>query len=212
MLLHDGELSFEILRAYLNVPGNFAWLVRCSAVCKQWRVAVRDALSARYVTTHDCYQDKTLDDIHAQDSEEGLLEWLYMTRPTQAELLRLGGAAFSAIRKLPFFKFSNEDIVAAMMGRYVHCIHTSTTARKHSAQLKEQAPACFSFCYFSAHFTATTTTHLCTYTYTYMCRHPYTYTYPFTAARLIAVSRGGLIAGHVDRMAISLMTALLKTL
>lgn len=91
---------------------NFVWLVRCSAVCKQWRVAVRDALSARYVTKHRCYQDKTLDDIHAEDSKEGLLEWLY-----EQSCCCGGGAAFSAIRRPPFFTFSNQDLVAAMIGR-----------------------------------------------------------------------------------------------
>jgi hypothetical protein len=44
-------------------------------------------------------------------------EWLNMTRPTRAELLELGGAPFSAIRRLPFFEFSTEEIVAAMVGR-----------------------------------------------------------------------------------------------
>jgi hypothetical protein len=62
-----------------------------------------------------------LDDIHAADEKEGLLEWLYMTRPTREVLLSLGGAAFSAIRRLPFFGFSTEEIVAAMVGRAAVC-------------------------------------------------------------------------------------------
>ena len=51
---------------------SFASLVRCAAVCTQWRAAV----SARYVTLHGCYKDHTLHDIHAADEKEGLLEWL----------------------------------------------------------------------------------------------------------------------------------------
>ena len=68
-----------------------------------------------------CYKDHTLDDIHAADEKDGLLEWLYMTGPTREELLSRGGAAFGDIRRLPFFEFSTEEIVADLVGCAAVC-------------------------------------------------------------------------------------------
>ena len=46
---------------------------------------------------------------------------LYITRPRREVLLSLRGAAFSTIRRLLFFGFSIEEIVAAMVGRAAVC-------------------------------------------------------------------------------------------
>ena len=100
---------------------GFSALVRCAGVSTQWRAGARGAMKARYVQKHGCYKDKTLDDIHAKDRQEGVIEWLYMTRPTREEVMRLGGAGFIAIRMLPFFHFSKEEIVGSLLGRAALC-------------------------------------------------------------------------------------------
>ena len=100
---------------------DFAALVRCAGVSTQWRAGARGAMKARYVQKHGCYKNKTLDDIHAENRQEGVIEWLYMTRPTREEVMRLGGAGFSAIRRLPFFHFSKEEIVGSLLGRAALC-------------------------------------------------------------------------------------------
>ena len=69
-------------------------------------------------TKHGCYWDQTLDDIHAADKEEGLMEFLHVTRPTRTEVARLGGAAFSVCRRV--FQFSDEEVLGAAVGRAAH--------------------------------------------------------------------------------------------
>ena len=46
------------------------------------------------------------------------MEWFYVTRPTRAEVFRLGGAAFGALRRV--FQFSHEDVLRASVGRAAH--------------------------------------------------------------------------------------------
>ena len=97
---------------------SFVQLVRTTVVCKRWGHIVPQALRQSCAAKHDYYRDKTLDDIHVADKEEGLMEFFYVARPTRDEVLGLGGAAFAFFRRV--FPFSGEEFLKAALGRAAH--------------------------------------------------------------------------------------------
>ena len=106
----------------------FGPLFRTRIVCKQWDRVVSQALRLPPSVAKSSYAGMTLDDIHAADKQWGLLEFFYTTRPTRAEVSRLGGAAFSVFRRI--FQFSEEEFLSVAVGRAAHVPGFANVSRK----------------------------------------------------------------------------------